>query len=167
MLCSAIYWIEKAPHLPGVSWCRLFRRLEARGEIRGGRFISGVAGEQYATPEAVELLRRCAMRSADDKTVVLAAADPINLCGLITAEPRIPHVHTNTVAIRNGRLIGACQAGELQWFGEISPNELESLSRRLRLQYHLAEDDETSARPTAVATIRGAVRAPFHQSADW
>ena len=77
---------------------QVFRRLEARGEIRGGRFISGVSGEQYATPEAVELLRSVRDEKPDDKTVVLAAADPINLCGLITAEPRVPQVHTNTVA---------------------------------------------------------------------
>ena len=76
------------------SLVQVYRRLEARGEIRGGRFVRGVAGEQYAMPEAVELLRSVRDEKPDDKTIVLAAADPVNLCGLITDEPRIPqHAH--------------------------------------------------------------------------
>ena len=150
-------------------WSRLvqvFRRLEARGEIRGGRFISGVSGEQYATPEAVELVRSVRDEKPDDKTIVLAAGDPINLCGLITPEPRIPQVHTNTVAIRNGRLVGACQAGELQWFGDALPDDVEPLSRRLRLQYHLADDDATVYSKAGV-TITGAHRDGARQHAEW
>jgi ATP-dependent Lhr-like helicase len=145
---------------------QVFRRSEARGEIRGGRFISGVSGEQYATPEAVELLRSVRDEKPDDKTIVLAAADPINLCGLITDEPRIVQVHTNTVAIRNGRLVGACLAGQLQWFAEISPHEVDPLSRRLRLQYHLAAEDVVTVGANAAPAVRGAARALF-QPADW
>jgi len=132
------------------TWGRLvqvYRRLEARGEIRGGRFVGGVAGEQYATPEAVELLRGVRDESPDDATVVLAAADPCNLCGIITSEPRTASTHTNTVAIRNGQLIAACQAGEVQYFGEVAGEETDGLTRRLRLQFHVAEDNERNSTP--------------------
>ena len=124
-------------------WGRLvqvYRRLEARGEIRGGRFVRGVAGEQYALPEAVELLRSVRDEDPTDSTIVVAAADPVNLCGLITEEPRVPITHTNTVAIRDGRLVAACQAGEVQWFGTQPIEHGEELARRLRLQYHVAEE---------------------------
>src|SRR5262249_42458325 len=120
------------------AWWRLvqvYRRLEARGEIRGGRFVAGVAGEQYATPEAVELLRGVRDERPDDAIVVLAAADPANLCGVITGEPRVASTHTNTVAIRNGRLLGACQAGEVQFLGDVSSEEADNVARRLRLQF--------------------------------
>ena len=78
---------------------------------------------------------------------MLAAADPVNLCGIITEEPRIPAMHTNTVAIRNGRMIAACQAGEMQWFDEVSAEEIEEVSRRLRLQHH----EPTDRRPEFAA----------------
>jgi ATP-dependent helicase Lhr and Lhr-like helicase len=134
------------------AWWRLvqvFRRLEARGEIRGGRFVRGVAGEQYALPEAVELLRGVRDEPADDKTIVLAAADPVNLCGLITEEPRVPITHTNTVAIRNGELVAHCQAGQTQWLSEPSSVEADELNRRLRLQYHVPEEELRTAASNA------------------
>jgi ATP-dependent helicase Lhr and Lhr-like helicase len=126
---------------------QVYRRLEARGEVRGGRFIGGVAGEQYATPEAIELLRGVRDERPDDAIVVLAAADPCNLCGIITGEPRIAGIHTNTVAIRDGRLIAACQAGEVQFFGELADEDSEDLTRRLRLQFHVADETEPQSHP--------------------
>jgi ATP-dependent Lhr-like helicase len=66
-----------------------FRRMEAQGEIRGGRFVSGFVGEQFARPEAVELLREIRRdRSVGDAPHV-AAADPLNLGGIITPGPRV------------------------------------------------------------------------------
>jgi len=139
---AAPFWGRLAP---------VYRRLEARGEIRGGRFVSGVAGEQYALPEAVELLRGLREESPDTATLVLSAADPVNLCGLITAETRIPAVHTNTVAIRSGQLVAACQAGEIQWFADVKSGARDELARRLRLQFHVAEEPLESG---DFATIR-------------
>jgi ATP-dependent Lhr-like helicase len=124
---------------------QVYRRLEARGEVRGGRFVGGVAGEQYATPEAVELLRGVRDESPDDAMIVLAAADPCNLCGIITDEPRIASTHTNTVAIRNGRLIAACQAGEVHFFSEVAAEDAVDLIRRLRLQFHVAGATEAQS----------------------
>jgi hypothetical protein len=112
-----------------------------------------VAGEQYATPQAVELLRSVRDQPNDDKTVVLAAADAVNLCGIITSEPRIPMVHNNTVAICNGRLVGACQAGEVQWFANVPSTEIDELARCLRLQYHSSETHDPKSDFTAAAAL--------------
>jgi ATP-dependent helicase Lhr and Lhr-like helicase len=81
----------------------ILRRLEARGEIRGGRFVSGFSGEQYALPEAVESLRRA--RSRECTTVIaVAAADPANLAGIVIPGDRIPAVPGKQVFYRNGSL---------------------------------------------------------------
>jgi ATP-dependent Lhr-like helicase len=81
----------------------ILRRLEARGEIRGGRFLSGFGGEQYALPEAVESLR--AARTRDCFAVVsVAAADPINLAGIVIPGDRVPSVPGKQVLYRNGNL---------------------------------------------------------------
>jgi ATP-dependent Lhr-like helicase len=81
----------------------ILRRLEARGEIRGGRFLSGFGGEQYALPEAVESLR--AARTRDCSAIItLAAADPINLGGIVIPGDRIPALPGKQVLYRNGNL---------------------------------------------------------------
>ena len=81
----------------------ILRRLEARGEIRGGRFVSGFSGEQYAFPEAVESLR--ASRNRDCFAVIaVAAADPINLAGIVIPGDRVPAVPGKQVLYRNGKL---------------------------------------------------------------
>jgi ATP-dependent Lhr-like helicase len=83
-----------------------YRRLESRGEIRGGRFVSGFIGEQFALPEAVEALR--AMRRAPrgeaghGREITLSAADPLNLAGLILPGPRVPAVSSNYIIFRDG-----------------------------------------------------------------
>ena len=83
----------------------ILRRLEARGEIRGGRFLSGFGGEQYALPEAVESLR--AARSRECSAIIsLAAADPINLVGIVIPGDRASAVPGKQVFFRNGRLHG-------------------------------------------------------------
>jgi ATP-dependent helicase Lhr and Lhr-like helicase len=81
----------------------ILRRLEARGEIRGGRFLSGFGGEQYALPEAIESLR--ASRTRDCSAIILlAAADPINLVGIVIPGDRVPAVPGKHVLYRNGNL---------------------------------------------------------------
>jgi ATP-dependent Lhr-like helicase len=116
-------------------WGRLlsvFRRLEAQGEIRGGRFVAGVAGEQYALPVAVERLRQIKEQPPNGKILILAAADPANLAGVITTEPRVPATHTNSIALRDGRLIAACQAGVTTYWAEFTSSEAHQLDMRLR-----------------------------------
>jgi ATP-dependent Lhr-like helicase len=77
------------------------RRLEARGEIRGGRFVDGFVGEQFALPEAVDALRSV-RRRRDDGVVVVAAADPLNLAGIVTAGARISPFSGLVLAYRGG-----------------------------------------------------------------
>lgn len=79
-----------------------FRRLEARGVIRGGRFITGFVGEQYALPEAVEALRRTRRIEPDGTTLTLSAADPLNLVGIVTPGARVPSVRSNTITYKDG-----------------------------------------------------------------
>jgi ATP-dependent Lhr-like helicase len=81
----------------------ILRRLEARGEIRGGRFISGFSGEQYALPEAVESLR--AARTRDCSAIIpVSAGDPMNLAGIVIPGDRVPAVPGKQVLYRNGTL---------------------------------------------------------------
>jgi ATP-dependent Lhr-like helicase len=79
-----------------------FRRLEARGTIRGGRFVTGFVGEQYALPEAVEGLRAMRRRERSGEIVRLAAVDPLNLVGILTPGPRVPAVRRNMVVYHDG-----------------------------------------------------------------
>src|SRR5205823_7419700 len=88
-----------------VSWFelgRVYRRLEARGEIRGGYFVEGVSGEQFALPEAVGLLRSVRKKKPDGELVALSAADPLNLIGILTPGPRITAIASNRILLRDG-----------------------------------------------------------------
>lgn len=84
-----------------------FRRMEARGTIRGGRFVTGFTGEQYALPAAVDMLRRTRRTERSGEVVGISATDPLNLTGIITPGPRVAGVHSNTVTYRDGEPIDA------------------------------------------------------------
>jgi ATP-dependent Lhr-like helicase len=95
---------------------RVYRRLEMRGEIRGGRFVAGVAGEQYALGEAVERLRRLREEPpAGDEWQLISAADPLNLIGIITRDARVPATNSNRVLFVSGRPIAAAESRNLRW----------------------------------------------------
>ena len=81
---------------------RVLRRLEARGEIRGGRFVAGFSGEQYALPEAVEQLRAIRRAPADATLISISAADPLNLAGIITPCERIAARPKTRIVYRAG-----------------------------------------------------------------
>src|SRR5262249_21949400 len=83
-----------------------FRRMEARSEVRGGRFVSGFLGEQFALPEAVESLRAFRKIPTKRETITLSAADPLNLVGIIVPGERVPAISTRTVRFRDGAAIG-------------------------------------------------------------
>ena len=91
---------------------RILRRLEARGEIRGGRFVNGFIGEQFALPEVADTLRRLRSREPDDRLVVVSACDPLNLAGILTPGPRVASVPGNRLAYRNGVPVAAMEGGE-------------------------------------------------------
>jgi ATP-dependent Lhr-like helicase len=78
------------------------RRMEARGTARGGRFVTGFTGEQYALPEAVDQLRAVRRAPRNGEVVQISATDPLNLVGILTPGPLIPAVRTNTVTYVDG-----------------------------------------------------------------
>jgi len=83
-----------------IAWA--LRRLEARGTVRGGRFVTGFSGEQFALPGAVDALRRTRKLPRDGEVVRLSAADPLNLIGILTPGLRVPAVRSQTVCYRDG-----------------------------------------------------------------
>ncbi|HEX4645919.1 MAG TPA: hypothetical protein VH598_09950, partial [Verrucomicrobiae bacterium] len=99
-----------------VSWFelgRVYRRLEARGEIRGGHFVNGVSGEQFALPEAIGLLRSLRKSKPTGELIVLSAADPLNLSGVLAPGPRIASIASNRILLRDGLAIAALEAGKI------------------------------------------------------
>jgi ATP-dependent Lhr-like helicase len=98
---------REANAAPWRELARVYRRLEARGEIRGGRFVSGMSGEQFALPDAVERLREIRRTPPDDQVIVISAADPLNLAGIITAGERVRAVGGGQVSYRNGAPLDA------------------------------------------------------------
>jgi ATP-dependent Lhr-like helicase len=76
--------------------------MEARGTIRGGRFVSGFSGEQYALPEAVEALRAVRKSDRSGETVTISAADPLNLVGIVLPGPRVPSLGASSVTYVDG-----------------------------------------------------------------
>jgi ATP-dependent Lhr-like helicase len=81
---------------------RVYRRLEMRGELRGGRFVGGFVGEQFAAPEAVEALRAVRKEPRRGEVVRLSACDPLNLVGILTPGPRVPATLANSVVFVDG-----------------------------------------------------------------
>jgi ATP-dependent Lhr-like helicase len=88
---------------------RVYRRLEARGEIRGGRFAAGMTGEQFALKEAVERLREIRRGGPDGRLVVIGAADPLNLAGIVTSGDRVRAVASTWIAYRDGVPVAALE----------------------------------------------------------
>jgi ATP-dependent Lhr-like helicase len=78
------------------------RRMEARGTIRGGRFVNGFSGEQYAVPEAVDTLRSVRKLDRTGETIRISAADPLNLVGIVLPGPRVPALPTNSLTYVDG-----------------------------------------------------------------
>ncbi len=100
---------------------RVFRQLEAQGLIRGGRFIAGVTGEQYALPEAVTSLRALRKQPGDGKLISLSAADPLNLSGTLIPGPRIPALTGNRLLLRDGELVASYAGGETSLHTQFAP----------------------------------------------
>jgi ATP-dependent Lhr-like helicase len=131
--------------LPWRVLLRIYHRLEARGEIRGGRFVAGISGEQFALPEAVGMLRairrtrsgamdfgfRSPARAAEDgalnstgpeteSLISVSAADPLNLVGIITPGGRVPAHTANRILYHNGEPVTVLESGETRFLVELS-----------------------------------------------
>jgi ATP-dependent Lhr-like helicase len=94
---------------------RVYRRLESRGDIRGGRFVAGFSGEQFALPDAVATLREVRRQPACGALVSLSGADPLNLAGILTPGPRLAALTGNRLLYRDGVPIALLVAGEVQF----------------------------------------------------
>jgi ATP-dependent helicase Lhr and Lhr-like helicase len=102
---------------------RALRRLESRGEIRGGRFVAGIPGEQFALPDAVGLLRETRRRQPDGRLVSISAADPLNLAGILLPGPRLPAMAGNRLLFQDGVPVAALVAGEVRTLATARPGE--------------------------------------------
>ena len=94
---------------------RVYRRLESRGDVRGGRFVAGFSGEQFALPDAVATLREVRRQPACGALVSLSGADPLNLAGILTPGPRLAALTGNRLLYRDGVPIALLAAGEVQF----------------------------------------------------
>jgi ATP-dependent Lhr-like helicase len=102
---------------------RVYRRLEARGDIRGGRFVAGFTGEQFALPDAVGLLREARRKPATGALVSLSGADPLNLVGILTPGPRLAALTGNRVLYRDGIPIAFFAGGEARFLEALDSAE--------------------------------------------
>jgi ATP-dependent helicase Lhr and Lhr-like helicase len=119
----------------GVAWgqlVRVLRELEARGELRGGRFVSGFSGEQYALPESISLLRQLRREARRNELVTICACDPLNLVGLITPGPRIPQVSNSRILLRDGVPVMALVGDQAKPLADLTDSELREYERALR-----------------------------------
>ncbi len=112
------------------------RRLEARGELRGGRFVEGFSGEQYALPEAITLLREARRRPHEGHYVSLSGADPLNLVGIITPGQRLPSLSGNRLLYRDGVPVALFAAGEVTFLVDL-PAAGQWEARNLLLRRHV------------------------------
>jgi ATP-dependent Lhr-like helicase len=121
---------------------RCCRRLEARGEIRGGRFVAGFSGEQYAGAEAVGLLRDVRRKPHGRADVALSAADPLNLIGILTPGARLPSLAGNRLLYRDGLAVATYAADEVHYREDLADSEKWELQTALlRRHAPVALDD--------------------------
>jgi ATP-dependent Lhr-like helicase len=98
---------------------RIYRRLEARGEIRGGRFVTGMSGEQFALPDAIERMREIRRSPAKGTLIVVSGADPLNLAGIITACDRVRAIASSRIVYRDGVPLAAMEGDYVRPLAEI------------------------------------------------
>lgn len=99
---------------------KTYHRLEARGEIRGGRFVAGISGEQFALPEAVGMLRAIRRAGVQESLISVSAADPLNLAGIITPGNRVTAHTSNRILYQDGVPIATLESGETKFLVELS-----------------------------------------------
>ncbi len=101
----------------------VFRRMEARGELRGGRFVQGFAGEQFALPNALDSVRDLRKKPKQGELLAISAADPLNLTGVITPGQRVPTQASQRILYRDGVPIAVCVQGKVSFLESIAAEE--------------------------------------------
>ena len=116
--------LDLEPGLP--NWRELqyvYRRMEARGDVRGGRFVNGFSGEQFALPEAVGLLRHMEKKDGEPALVSISAADPLNLTGMVLPGDRVPKTRKNRLLFQHGELVATLISGEIKWLKAVEQKQ--------------------------------------------
>ena len=148
---GVVFWklLEReAPWLP--PWrelLRVYRRLEARGEIRGGRFVEGLVGEQFALPEAIAPLRAVRRRQDDGELVCLSGSDPLNLVGTVLVGDKVPALAGSRLLYRDGVSIAALVGGKFVPLIELSSNETQQAKHALLRHSPLPADASPASQP--------------------
>jgi ATP-dependent Lhr-like helicase len=117
-----------------VSWYELgrcYRRLEAHGEIRGGHFVNGAGGEQFALPEAIGLLRSVRKAAPAGELIVINATDPLNLLGILASGPRVAAITANRILLRDGRPIAVLNGGAIERWTEVGGHDAAAVEQAL------------------------------------
>ncbi len=128
---------------------KTYRKLEARGEIRGGRFIAGHFGEQFALPEAVEGLRSIRKQPNDEEICAVSAADPLNLVGIVTPGPKLPALPGNRVLYQAGVPLAVLSGKEMRWLADPDGKDEWEIKNRLIRRQGILEINAISSKHTA------------------
>ncbi|WP_355603616.1 DEAD/DEAH box helicase [Xanthomonas cannabis] len=165
VVCWRLLEREAAWLPPWRELLRMYQRLEARGEIRGGRFIAGLSGEQFALPEAIAALRRVRAQAPQQQWVCVSASDPANLLGSLLPGERVARVPGNRVASLDGLPMAVWAADRFQPLQELTPEQSGQALRLLQrgpgaaeptpMEQWLAQSPATGAR---VPVTRGSGR---------
>jgi ATP-dependent helicase Lhr and Lhr-like helicase len=136
---------------------RVYRRLENRGEIRGGRFVAGFSGEQYALPDAIGMLREIRRRPVSANLVSISGADPLNLVGILTPGPRLAALTGNRLLYRDGIPIALLAGGEVRFLAELEAREewdaRKALLRTGGALQHFIDAAARDAQPDDLSTL--------------
>ncbi len=116
---------------PWRSLTAVYRRLEARGEIRGGRFVTGMSGEQFALPDAVERLREIRRNGRDGRLTTISAVDPLNLTGVLTNDDRVRAVASTRMVYRDGVALAVLEGDFMRPLAELDPSAADGLATAL------------------------------------
>ncbi|HEX2595416.1 MAG TPA: ATP-dependent DNA helicase, partial [Luteimonas sp.] len=138
VVCWRLLEREAAWLPPWRDLLRVYHRLEARGEIRGGRFVAGLSGEQFALPEAIAALRQVRKREADGAMVALSALDPLNLVGTLLPGAKVPRQFGARLVLRDGLPLGSLVAGTIDLSTGLSTDDERAVRKLL-----LREPDST------------------------
>ncbi len=140
--------VEREPRRqPWGELLREFRRMEARGEVRGGRFVAGFSGEQYALPDATGLLRQQRREEPRGELVSLSGSDPLNLVGVIAPGARLPAVAAARLVLRDGVPVAVLAGGQCRFLTEPDPGQAFAIEAALRREAAVGPARGRAVRP--------------------
>jgi ATP-dependent Lhr-like helicase len=130
---------------PWFELVRVLRRMELRGDVRGGRFIGQVGGEQFAIESAVSRLRDLRDQPAANEWAIISAADPLNLTGVLGGGQRIPAMHKNSLVVQGGRCVAAKIAGRIEFFAEVNASDQLLMRKSLQVGRRITQAPEPTS----------------------